>query len=183
MTAFFAPILSLIGVFVGWGLTQLTNYFNIYLNDRRTLRETLYFLLEMQHQIETIKSIDEGANSYLQTLNLSIPNFTSSQEEYDQVLHVFRKMIIDFHNPRIQIELQELNESYDNCLLKLASVDPISAFRLKGKNKIISYLNQWNNYASETILSNLNVNADPKAIELSNELIPQVENGLINETF
>jgi hypothetical protein len=183
MTTFFITILPLIGVLLGWGLTQLTNYFNIYLSDRRTLKETLYFLLEMQHQISTVKSIEDGADSYLRTLNSSIPNFTTSQEEYNQALVVIRKMMTDFHNPRIEAELQELNENYDKCLLKLATVDPISAYRLKGKNKIVSYLNQWNDYASETIMANSMVNSDPKALQFSEALKPQVETGLINETL
>ncbi len=183
MTTFFITILPLIGVLLGWGLTQLTNYFNIYLSDRRTLKETLYFLLEIQHQISTVKSIEEGADSYLRTLNSSIPDFTSSQEEYNHAIAVIRKMMTDFHNPRIEAELQEHNENYDKCLLKLATFDPISAYRLKGKNKIVSYLNQWNNFASETIMSNPMVNSDPKTLQFSEAIKPQVETGLIIETL
>lgn len=176
-------ILPLVGVAFGWGLTQVTNFLNIYLSDRRILKETLYFLLELYQQISTVKSIDDASESYLRTLDKSIPNFTSNEIEYKQALQVIRKMMTDFHNPRIETELQELNENYDNCLLKLASVDPISAYRLKGRNKIVSYLNQWNDYATETILSNPLVNADPKAIQFSEILKPQIEIRLIDESL
>lgn len=183
MRTFFITILPLIGVLLGWGLTQLTNYLNIYLSDKRTLKETLYFLLEVQHQISSAKSIEESADSYLRTLNSAIPDFFSSQEEYNQALAVIRKMMTEFHNPRIEAELQELNENYDKCLMKLATVDPISAYRLKGKNKILSYLNMWDSFASETIMTNLLVNADSQAHRFSEALKPQVEKRLINETL
>lgn len=183
MKPFLITILPLVGVLLGWGLTQLTNYFNVYLSDRRVLKETLYFLLEMHQQISTVKSIEGGAESYLRTLNTSIPNFTSSQEDYDQALQVIRKMMADFHNPRIETELQDLNENYDKCLLKLATVDPISAYRLKGRNKIVSYLNQWNNYADETIMANPMVSADPKATQFSEALKPKIETSLISESL
>ncbi len=183
MQTFIITILPLIGVLLGWSLTQLSNYFNVYLSDRRILKETLYFLLEMQHQISTVKSIEDGAESYLRTLNSSIPNFTLSPEENAKSLVVIRKMMTEFHNPRIETELQELNENYDKCLLKLATVDPISAYKLKGKNKIVSYLNQWNNFASENIIINQMAISDPKAIQVSEAIMPQVETELINETL
>lgn len=175
-------MLPLIGVLLGWGLTQLTNYFNIYLSDRRTLKETLYFLLEMQHQISRVKSIEDGADLCLRILNSTIPNFSLSQEEYNKALTDIRKTMTDFHNPIIEAELNELNENYDKCLLKLANVDPISAYRLKGKNKILSYFNQWNNFASESIITNSIVSTDPKALQFSEELIPQVETEFIYQT-
>jgi len=181
--SFFTAILPLVGVFFGWGLTQLTNYFNVYLSDRRILKETLYFLLELYQQISTVKTIEEFAESYIRTLNESIPNFTSSQKDYDQAFQLMRKMMSDFHNPRIETELQELNENYDKCLLKLATVDPINAYRLKGRNKIVSYLNKWNNFATEAIITNPLVNADPKAMQFSEALKPQVETELISETL
>ncbi|MBK9636396.1 MAG: hypothetical protein IPO63_00695 [Bacteroidetes bacterium] len=137
----------------------------------------------MQHQISTVKSIEDGAESYLRTLNSSIPNFTLSPEENTQSLIIIRKMMTEFHNPRIERELQELNENYDKCLLKLATVDPISAYRLKGKNKIVSYLNQWNNFASENIIFNQMVISDPKTIQISESIMPQVETELIKETL
>lgn len=183
MKVFLISFLPVIGVILGWGLTQLTNYFNIFFSDRRILKETLYFLLELYQQISTVKSIEDGAESYLRSLNTSIPNFTSSQEDYDQALQVIKKMMTDFHNPRIETELQDLNENYDKCLLKLATVDPISAFKLKGRNKIISYVNQWNSYATETIMANPMVCIDPKAIQFSEALKPQVESDILNESL
>lgn len=176
-------ILPLVGVLLGWGLTQISNYFNIYLSDKRILKETLYFLLELHKQISDVKLIEEVAETSIKILNDSIPNFTSNQTEYEQVVQIMKKNASDFHNPRIETELKELNENYDKCLLKLASVDPIIAYRLKGKNKIISYLSQWNNFATEAIISNPLVNSDPKTLQFSDTLKPQVETDLINESL
>jgi hypothetical protein len=80
----FIHILPLIGVLLGWGLTQLTNFFNIYLSDKRTLRETLYFLLELKYQISTIKSIEDGVDSYFKIVISKFPNDNINNEEKEQ---------------------------------------------------------------------------------------------------
>lgn len=179
----FIHILPLIGVLLGWGLTQLTNFFNIYLSDKRTLRETLYFLLELRYQISTKKSIEDSVDAYFKIAISKFPNVNTNNEEKEQAHYFIKQMITDFYNPRIEDELQELNENYDKCLLKFATVDPISAYKLKGKHKIISNLNQWNNYASETIASEASVSSDPKAIQFTSQLLREVELGLINDTI
>ena len=179
----FIHILPLIGVLLGWGLTQLTNYFNIYLSDKRTLRETLYFLLELKYQISTIKSIEDGVDSYFKIVISKFPNDNINNEEKEQAHSFIKKMMTDFYNPRIEAELLELNENYDKCLLKLATVDPISAYKLKGKHKIIANLNQWNNYASESIAAEPTVSSDPKAIQFSSDLLREIELGVINDTI
>jgi hypothetical protein len=109
----------------------------------------------MQHQISTVKSIEDYAESYMRNIKLCHPEFTKNEGEYHQTLILIRKMMTNFHNPRIETELQDLNENYDKCLLRLASVDPISAFRLKGKQNFISESN-GSNCASETINANEN---------------------------
>jgi hypothetical protein len=148
MATILITILPLVGVLLGWSLTQITNYFNFYLADRRTLKETLYFLLEMRHQISAIKSIEDGIESYMRQLKAAVPSISSNEVEYLKAHSILRKIITDFNYPRIELELQEMTDNYDKCLLKLSTVDPIIAYKLKGKNKIVTYLNQWNNYAT-----------------------------------
>lgn len=176
-------ILPLIGVVIGWGLSQLTSYFSTIAADRKILKEALYFLLELYGQLTFLKNIEDAVDSYFKVLSNSIPDIIPNQKEFEKIQPLIMKHVINFNNPRIETELQELTANFDNCLIKLSSVDPVNAYRLKGKNKIVFYLNQWNSYATQTIMTDTSLNADHETLQLNETFKWQIESNVIKETL
>lgn len=176
-------ILPLVGVLLGWGLARLTKYFDIYYADKRILKETLYFLLELFGQLTTVKNVEDCSNIYLEEITKSCPDLIIDQRDFEQARQMLKKMLTDFNNPRVETELYDLTKNYEECLFKLAAVDPINAYRLRGKNKIISYLDQWNNFVSKTILMDPAIKSDLHAKQFNDALKPRLETGLIKETL
>lgn len=146
---FLVSLLPLLGVAMGWGFTQLTNYFNIRHSDKRILKETLYFLLELLYNISNLKSPNVIVDSIIN--NSQNPNNEPQQEPHQILPNALKNTIRAFTFPRTANKLLELKVSYENCLIKLSAVDPISAYRLKGMNETIEFLTQIENFPQKLI--------------------------------
>lgn len=60
------PFATIIAGVVCWGLAQFTNRYQLYISDRKILKETLYFLLELYHQVSAQNEIEKVTEQYIQ---------------------------------------------------------------------------------------------------------------------
>ena len=172
-------IVSLIGVIVGWTLTQLTNFFNVFRNDKRTFKETLYYLLELYFQIVAAKNIEFVSETYMDAIKDSEEIFLNKDDEIKLSI-ALKSLIREFYFPIIEKELFESKDKYDSILNKLSSVSPIMAYRLKGKDKIIKYLNEWNSFTNKTFSEAKSTNIEElKFLNIK----PEIESHLLNEAI
>lgn len=176
-------IITVLSVTLGWLFTQLTNYINVYKSDRRIQKETLYFLLELYHHISKLRKIDLAAKSYADIIKIEAPDLVQDEKEFENAIWFLKSIIKKFQHPKIDQELADLDENYNSALIKLASVDPINAYRLRGKNQIIRHLNDWTQIIQRTANSNNSENEDDSFLEFVNEITLELEIQLVNETL
>jgi len=176
-----SAVLPILGLVIGWGLTQLTNYFNSNQSEKNILRETLYFLLELYAQIDATKMPQIRAESYTRIMKEKRPE-SVPDELYPQMVKYFTDLYTANDYPEIIDKLDKLNAKYDDCLTKLSAVAPIIAYQLRGKNTIIADLTKWRSSATQTIQNDPVMN-DPKVQQLSESLFPEVETVRINSAL
>lgn len=156
----------LIGVVMGWGLTLFTSYINFYRSDKRTIREILYFLLELYRQVSSIYALETIMDDYFKKKEIEHAELKENQA-YQQIVKLVKKIFLDKYYPEVENELNGLGNKYEECLIKIAAIDPIIAHRLKGKDKLISFLTRWK--------SQLEPKVDEKEIEAFKFLMASVE--------
>jgi len=149
-------ILSLVGVVIGFFLQQITIFFNDKKADKKVLKQTLFFLLEIHHKVSVAQSVEAFSESYFRSFVKRHNVIEIPEDLNDGILRqIIRTVVGPLLNPKIEMDLKELSENYEKCILLLSTFDPVNAYRLKGQNKIISDLSKLSNYAAETMISNL----------------------------
>lgn len=129
-------ILPLVGVAVGWLLNQATARRTERLADQRVIKEVLYFLLELHHQLAIPIAIEAHLPAVVALLRKKAP--TKPPVEYENAIdEVLADILRDTFLPIVSQQLANLKESYITSLLKLSAVDPLNAYRLRGLEEIL----------------------------------------------
>jgi hypothetical protein len=132
-------ILPLLGVAVGWMLNQATAIRAERLADHRTIKEALYSLLELHGLLTGLERmytlLPELATMFRkQAPAAPLPEFEADIDRYlTRILH-------EALTPFIGQQLTDLKTDYAASLLKLATVDPVSAYRLRGQQNVLEEL-------------------------------------------
>lgn len=133
-------ILPLLGVAVGWLLNQATAWRTERQADQRVIREALYSLLELHGLLAGVVR----AHAYLPTAAAAMRQLapTAPLPEYEQAIDelltkMLREVMSKTITPLISQRLADLKADYAAALLKLATVDPVSAYRLRGQQNVL----------------------------------------------
>ncbi len=165
-TNIFTYFSALGSVAFGWLLNELGLFFKTRREEKRIKKKVLFNLLETLY---TFKQLDFSKDIELITekVLIRLPKETQTDEGRQLIKLFYKSIISDLTEKNVSANLIELEESYKKSIEELSSVDPISAYRLKGKNKILQTFDLLYKYFDE---------AKVKFPEESNVLNSQSEN-------
>ncbi|MBL7766777.1 MAG: hypothetical protein JNJ58_11825 [Chitinophagaceae bacterium] len=138
-------ISALGSVAFGWLLNELGQWFKTRREDKRIKKKVLFYLLETLYafrQLDTSEDIEIIAKKVLKRL----PKEAQTEEGKKYLESFYKRIIPDLAEDDVADRLEELEDSYKKSIDDLSLVDPISAYRLKGKNRIIETFDQLSNY-------------------------------------
>jgi hypothetical protein len=131
---------SLAGVVLGWGLTQASGWLGARQADRRTLKEALYFLLELRGLLRKLYRWNQLIPQHIVKFRRHLPPPSASEETgLDELLGSWLRAM---QLPLIGPQLVTLKAGYEAGLLKLATLDPVNAYRLRGIDELLQQLPQ-----------------------------------------
>lgn len=138
-------ITALFSITFGWFLNELGQWFKTRQDDKKIKRKILYNLLETNfifNQLETSNFVELLAERIL----LRVPKHLQT-EEVKQYLNILYSGFIDnLIKDNVANNLVNIEEKYTNAVDSLATIDPVTAYRLNGKTKIIETVNLLEDY-------------------------------------
>jgi len=132
---------TLIGIGFGWLLNELGQWFRTRREDRKVKKKMLYLLLETYYtfnKLDTSPIITEISKIIAEKL----PPEIQTEELKLEINKIYHNAIDQNIEDNVADEILDLEESYKKGIEDLALVDPITAYRLKGKNDIIETFDQ-----------------------------------------
>jgi len=132
---------TLIGIGFGWILNELGQWFRARREDRKVKRKMLYLLLETYYtfnKLDTAPIITEISKIIAEKL----PHEIQTEELRLEINKIYHNAIDQTMEDNVADEILDLEESYKKGIEDLALVDPITAYRLKGKNDIFETFDQ-----------------------------------------
>jgi hypothetical protein len=126
----------IIGVFIGWFLSSQNLKDKTIQEDKRTLKNVLYFLLEMRSQLNLYVVDDAEWKSINEMIKKRFPISDSDERILKSIV---RKVLPEIVMAKISLsreEIEILNSNFTSCLRSLSEVDPILASRLSAKQNI-----------------------------------------------
>jgi hypothetical protein len=144
-TIFWGFIFSAVGIAFGWFLNELGQWFRTRKEDKKIKNQILYNLLEINfvfNQLETSEITQLLADRIL----VRIPK-EEQTEELKQFLNQFYSEIIgELLEDNVNVKLEIIEAKYSKALDDLATIDPITAYRLNGKTNIMQSFDILHDY-------------------------------------
>lgn len=147
-------ILPLIGVTIGWYLSERGKIFADKRQDKRKLKKLLFFLLELRYHFAREHSNELDLDKYVNILKSKIAQklgIDENEPDFNLGLKDLKPFLEQLNS---KIKTQEdkfkyLAENIDIILIELAEIFPILAYELSGKHNIKERLNNADDYFDE----------------------------------
>lgn len=141
-------IFSIIGITFGWGLNQASQWFSTIQQDKRSLKVVLYNLLEV-YFLFSKSDIDKFVEMITRQVLIRVPENEQTQEVEKFLQQLYLNFAEKYLRPDLLDDLDKIERDYQNSIKELASIDPITAYRLSGKSKILDRLEDMSDILEE----------------------------------
>jgi hypothetical protein len=139
---------ALFSVAFGWCLNELSQWFRTRKDDRKIKKQILFNLLETNFILNQLNT-SELVQIVTEKVFGKIPEEERTEEFKEYLFKLYTTMLNETTYKNVAENLTNIEEKYSNAVDNLASIDPITAYRLNGKTKILqvfelmmSYYNQ-----------------------------------------
>ncbi len=129
-------IFSAVGVAFGWFLNQLGQWFRVRQEDKKNLKIVLFNLLET-YFVFYRSDIDKYVQKVTDKVHSKIPLSEQSTEINSLMQTMYTSILTDNLKPELLNEMNSIQESYQNSIKTLATIDPLTAYYLSGRTNII----------------------------------------------
>jgi hypothetical protein len=142
-------IAPLMGVAIGWGLSEYGKLWADKRQDKKKLKRLLYYLLELRFQVSKDLNFEKEVSNYLKIAEQRL------SKEFGNIIAYERENIILLLKRSIKKEAQDesmleyLEKDIDQAILELADIYPIFAYELSGQYKIKDRLKNVDRYFNE----------------------------------
>lgn len=170
-----AGLLAILGVVIGILSTHLIHYIDRKFEERKLVNESIHYLLEVYFLINRLNP-QKLMNAYmeycLQRTRKYIPcddkSFESAKEQLSPII---KKIIVIIAQQSVE-ELESLGKLYEDMVAKLATILPINAYYLRGKNNLDNLIQILSEYFKS--IKELDIEKDGAV----NEFIDQMQSSV-----
>lgn len=175
---------AIIGVLIGVFSTHFLHYVNRKSEERKIINESIHYLTELFFLVKRLNSekmLDAYLDCYFSEVRKLIPAIdeksieTAKAQFYPQL----KKVIVPLSQKQTFEKLEEMNEGYLSMLEKLATVLPIDAFHLRGKNNLKSLLDLLTEYFEG--IKSTDINKEEIAEKIVNQMQSTITKSLVAE--
>lgn len=141
-------ITALFSIAFGWFLNELGQWFRTRQDDKKIKRRILYNLLETNfifNQLDTSNIVELLTERIL----LRIPKHEQTEEVKQYLNQLYSGLISNLIQENVADNLESIEEKYTSAVDSLATIDPVTAYRLNGKTKIIETFDLLEDYYEE----------------------------------
>lgn len=129
-------IFSAIGIAFGWTLNQVGQWFRTRQEDKKNLKVVLFNLLET-YFIFTRSDFDKYIQKLTDKVYSKIPKEEQSEEIKALMQSIYSGFLTSYLKPELLEDLKITQESYQNSIKILATIDPLTAYYLNGRTNIV----------------------------------------------
>jgi len=171
-------IATVISITLGWFLNELSQWFRTRKEDKKVIKRVLYNLLETYFTFNQLNT-SELIHLLTDRLLTRFPVQDQSLETKNYLNKLFSEIINGFIKDDIVTRLERIEIGYTHSIEELAAVDPITAYRLNGKIRIIETFDILQEHIKEKVSQSAELNVQFQ--DQIESLKPQIINEAIND--
>lgn len=141
-------ITALFSIAFGWFLNELGQWFRTRQDDKKIKRKILYNLLETNfifNQLDTSNIVE----LLTERIFLRVPKDEQTEEVKQYLNQLYFGLIDNLIQDNVADNLESIEEKYINAVDSLATIDPVTAYKLTGKTKILETFDLLEDYYEE----------------------------------
>nr|WP_312231895.1 hypothetical protein [Pseudomonas sp.] len=146
-------LIALGGVFVSAMLAAISYFYKKDFEVKRSGRRLLYFLLEIRYAVlVSMRNPNDIAERYMASCKkIFIANgFAMDNEVLDKAMMALIVGHLENLSAAVKVEIDdELIKSYEKELLEFSNINPVLAFKLRGKQRVQASINETSKYVSK----------------------------------
>ena len=140
-------LIALVGTGFGWLLGEFGVILRRRSSDMLISRQVIFNLLEIYHLLQRL-DVTRDIALYVDQLLTIVPIHERTPETRRFLVDSLQAILPSLIEKEIAIQLEEVNKKYPETISQLSSIDPVMAFRLSGKTKIMNYFDQLSKFYS-----------------------------------
>lgn len=141
-------ITSIVSLTIGWLLNEFGSWFKERRENKRILKNVLFHLLEMLHSFQKL-NISKDISKITEMTMKWIPEIEKVEGAKEELNKFYLQIFSGIFEQNVKEELAELEGNYIKSVEQLSHVNPVMAYRLKGRNKIMQGFEIMNHSISE----------------------------------
>ena len=178
-------IIPVLSVGLGWLLNEISHWLNSRKGDSKIKKQVLFNLLELRFQLNKLK-YEKFIDAITDIAVERIPINERPENIKDFLKEIYTTSLNQTIEENVNKSLLSIELQYNKAINELSSVDPVGAFRLFGKNKMISQSDNAFDVYSENISKSIYFQGDEELIDDSLEEVkktmkPEMINDLISD--
>ena len=143
-------LLPLVGVLIGWLLSESGKIFSDKRQDKRKLKKLLFFLLELRFHFARELSFELDISKYLTIMKSKLAEkfgIDKNDPELNVGMDAWKPFLLEILSKTKMPDnkFEYLSDNIDKILVELAEIFPILAHELSGQHNIKERLNNANN--------------------------------------
>lgn len=147
-----ATVVAVFGTFVAAAMASIGYLYRMRVEQKKSLRKVLYFLLEIRNSVlAKLFDPEAAAQQYFEHMagRLKSRGIPSEMEIPDEM----RRMIVDHFRNVVSLQCTDIEARlltpFQDALLEMATINPTVAYRLYGKEKITNLVSHTRRYEAE----------------------------------
>ena len=141
-----ALIVPIVGILFGWFCNETSRRFKESKDDLKIQNRVLFNLLEVRNLLIKLP-IDDGMSSLMmKMMKNKLPKETPVETIQKEMVPFFNGFVLNFIENELKKDFKRIESDFDESLKDLSLIDPILAYRLRGKNLIMDILASLNSY-------------------------------------
>lgn len=149
MKEIITEILTLVGVALGWGLSELTRFWTNTEQKKQTLNTALSILLDIYFHLKRIQEMHRQTHEFLDWYTSAIKGRKLRDDEVIEVKKLLTKSLIPTMLGIVSDDMNTISSKYEESVEKLSCYYPVAAYRLRGQANIEHILLDLNKYSAK----------------------------------
>ena len=133
-------LMPLIGVFIGWGCSELSRRFADKYQKKQTINKTISLLLELYFQIKRIAAAAQNSQAFIEWYLAQFKRNAISVNDKEKIRNVLSGLINPLITEIASYDIEKIESDYGSILKELSCYYPVDAYRLRGRNEIKNIL-------------------------------------------
>lgn len=141
-------ITALLSITLGWFLNELGQFFRTVHSDKKIKKQILYNLLETNFIFNKLDS-EKFTDILSERVMLRIPLEEQSEDLKVNLKQLYSKLLGEVIKKNVAENLEAIEAKYTSAVDNLASIDPVTAYRLNGRTKIMDIFDSIQLYSEK----------------------------------